>query len=133
VPPLSNVEPTLVGLDEWCSGEHQCGAENAGPENTRSNFWDENRRIGKGALHLRFTTFSYTFTVNFREILNVINYSLQVLQSCVIPCPEDCVVSDWSSWGPCHWPCDSRLPFGRRFLCTYTMTQKYNWAILFVN
>jgi len=37
---------------------------------------------------------------------------VQKAQPCVRACPGDCIVSDWSAWGPCHWPCESQLTFG---------------------
>ena len=53
---------------------------------------------------------------------------------CVVACPKDCIMSDWSSWGPCHWPCDSQLPFGMFIHGIYTMAQKKNnWHISPVN
>jgi len=30
----------------------------------------------------------------------------QLTQPCFISCPGDCLVSDWSAWGPCHRPCE---------------------------
>ncbi|XP_035379499.1 thrombospondin type-1 domain-containing protein 7B isoform X3 [Electrophorus electricus] len=27
-------------------------------------------------------------------------------QTCVLPCPDDCVMSPWSPWSPCPTPCD---------------------------
>ncbi|KAG5271570.1 hypothetical protein AALO_G00181530 [Alosa alosa] len=26
-----------------------------------------------------------------------------------LPCPEDCVLSDWTAWTPCNMPCDGRM------------------------
>ncbi|KAK1789123.1 hypothetical protein P4O66_015074, partial [Electrophorus voltai] len=27
-------------------------------------------------------------------------------QTCILPCPDDCVMSPWSPWSPCPTPCD---------------------------
>lgn len=32
-----------------------------------------------------------------------------VLAPCHVPCPNDCVVSDWSEWSPCSEKCDGRV------------------------
>lgn len=33
-------------------------------------------------------------------------------RECTVPCPEDCVLSNWSPWSPCSSPCAERMDYG---------------------
>jgi len=36
----------------------------------------------------------------------------QLTEECRTPCPGECVLTVWTSWGPCHRPC--HLDVGQR-------------------
>ncbi len=35
-------------------------------------------------------------------------HHFQLSRSCLIACPGDCQLSEWTEWGPCHRPCSQQ-------------------------
>uniref|UniRef100_A0A147BC09 Putative thrombospondin type-1 domain-containing protein 7a isoform x2 n=1 Tax=Ixodes ricinus TaxID=34613 RepID=A0A147BC09_IXORI len=33
-------------------------------------------------------------------------------RECFVPCPDDCVLSEWSPWSPCTLPCAEKMAYG---------------------
>ena len=44
----------------------------------------------------------------------IISFCTQTETSCRMPCPGDCVMSDWSTWGICHRVCTHQHEGGYR-------------------